>query len=214
MRALIETCVPLPYTSVDVAAQHILELGKVTLLAKLDIQSAYRHIPVHPFDRHFLGIRWQGKVYLYHALPFGLRSAPKIFSAVADALLWIMLNRGVCSSIHYLDDYLFFGRPDGMQCDRDLTIALNTCSELGFPVALAWHKLEGQSTRIQFLGLELDSDHGLIKLSVGKLCRIQAQVRRWLSRRSCTKRELLSLIGFLHHTASGEAGAHFLTQTY
>ena len=139
-------------------------------------------------------------MYLDRASPFGLRSAPKIFSAVADALLWIMLNGGVCSSIHYLDDFLFFSRPNGMQCDRDLSIALNMCSELGFPAA--WHKLEGPSTRIQLLGLELDLDHGLIKLPAGKLCRIQAQVRRWLGRRSCTKRELLSLIGSLHHAAT------------
>ena len=81
-----------------------------------------------------------------------------------------------------------------------IQIALNTCSELGFPVA--WHKLEGPSTIIQFLGLELDSDHGLIHLPAGKLCRIQAQVRRWLGRRSCTKRELLSLIGSLHNAAT------------
>ena len=90
-------------------------------------------------------------MYIDRALPFGLKSAPKKFSAVADALLWIMLNRGVCSSIHYLDDFLFLGRPDEMQYDRNLAIALNTCSELGFPVA--WHKLEGPSTRIQVLGL-------------------------------------------------------------
>ena len=139
-------------------------------------------------------------MYLDRALPFGLRSAPTIFSAVADALLWIVLNGGVCSSIHYLDDFLFFGRSDRMQCDRDLAVALNTCSEMGFLVA--WHKLEGPSTRIQFLGLELDSDHGLIKLPAGKLCRIQSQVRRWLSRRSCTKRELPSLIGSFHHVAT------------
>ena len=36
----------LSYTSVDVATQHILELGKGTLLAKIDIQSAY----IHPTD--------------------------------------------------------------------------------------------------------------------------------------------------------------------
>ena len=68
-------------------------------------------MPVHPADRHFLGVWWQEQTYVDMALPFGLRSAPIIFSAVADALLWVMYQRGISSGLHYLDDYLFFGRP-------------------------------------------------------------------------------------------------------
>ena len=39
-------------------------------------------------------------------LPFGLRSAPKIFNSVADALAWIVLRAGVSKVLHYLDDFL------------------------------------------------------------------------------------------------------------
>ena len=35
----------------------VLSLGKETLLAKVDIESAFRNIPVHPDDRHLLGIQ-------------------------------------------------------------------------------------------------------------------------------------------------------------
>ena len=55
-------------------------------MGKMDIQHAYRNIPVAPEDRRLLGMLWQGKVYVDKVLPFGLRSAPLIFSAVADAL--------------------------------------------------------------------------------------------------------------------------------
>jgi hypothetical protein len=54
-------------------------------MAKVDIKKAYRMIPVHPADRHLLGMQWDGQLILDAALPFGLRSAPKIFTAVADA---------------------------------------------------------------------------------------------------------------------------------
>ena len=53
--------------------------------SKIDIKSAYRIVPVHPEDRPLLGMRWQGKIYVDATLPFGLRSAPKIFNALADA---------------------------------------------------------------------------------------------------------------------------------
>lgn len=45
------------------------------------------------------------------SLPFGLRSAPMIFSVAADALLWIIAQQGVQVAIHYLDEFLFVGSP-------------------------------------------------------------------------------------------------------
>lgn len=52
-------------------------LGAGALLAKIDIKSAYRLVPVHPDDRMFLGMLWEGGLYVNGMLPFGLRSAPK-----------------------------------------------------------------------------------------------------------------------------------------
>ena len=43
------------YESVDDAARIIMEWGRDTELAKIDIVHAYRNIPVHPTDRHLLG---------------------------------------------------------------------------------------------------------------------------------------------------------------
>ena len=51
--------------------------------------------PIHPEDQGLLGIQWEGEFYTDKALPFGLRSAPKIFTAVADALQWILSNKGI-----------------------------------------------------------------------------------------------------------------------
>ena len=67
------------YTSVDDAVRRILRLGRGTALAKFDIASAYRVVPVHPVDRMLLGMKWRGDLYVDGALPFGLRSAPKQF---------------------------------------------------------------------------------------------------------------------------------------
>ena len=38
-------------------------------------------VPVHPEDRLLLGMPWNRALYVDAALPFGLRSAPKIFNA-------------------------------------------------------------------------------------------------------------------------------------
>ena len=49
----------------------ILELGSGALLAKIDIKSAFRLIPVYPADRHLLAMEWEGKVLIDTCLPFG-----------------------------------------------------------------------------------------------------------------------------------------------
>ena len=41
----------------------MLQLGKGALLAKLDIQHAYRIVPVHPDDRHLLGMSGRSKYF-------------------------------------------------------------------------------------------------------------------------------------------------------
>ena len=69
----------LAYASVEDAAHIMHHLGQGALLAKLDIKDAYRIVPIHPYDRRFLGIQWKNNVYVDCQLPFGLASAPAIF---------------------------------------------------------------------------------------------------------------------------------------
>ena len=62
----------LQYPTIDQAIGHIIKLGKGALLAKIDIKQAYRNIPVHPDDRHLLGMMWENEIYIDLVLPFGL----------------------------------------------------------------------------------------------------------------------------------------------
>ena len=157
-------------------------------------------VPVHPRDRLLLGMSWQGSLLVDTALPFGLRSAPKLFSALADAVLWAMLCRGVprASAIHYLDDFLLTGSETS--CAESLDLALAVCSDLGMPVAE--EKLEGPATRITFLGIVIDTELLQLSLPGEKLACLRALLAAWRQKRSATKRELLSLIGHLQHAAS------------
>ena len=59
------------------AVSLILRTRRRTQLAKVDVEHAYRNVPVHAEDRHLVDT----------VLPFGLRSAPNIFLSTADALL-------------------------------------------------------------------------------------------------------------------------------
>ena len=180
----------LVYTSVDSAARQIVSLGRGTHLAKLDLESAYRMLPIHPDDQPLLGMKWRDRVWIDTTLPFGLRSAPKIFNVMADCLQWILENKGSCKVIHYLDDFLFMGEPGSQQCGESLQLALNTCQRLGVRVSM--EKLEGPSTQISFLGIMLDTERLEVRLPEEKMARLAEAIAEWRGNRSCTKRELLS----------------------
>ena len=190
----------LKYASIEQAVRLCRSQGEAPLLSKLDIKSAYRIVPVHPDDRRLLGMRWHGNLIVDTALPFGLRSAPKIFSAVADALLWAMHQNGVFAGLHYLDDFLFVDSAGTTPQTCQLQAALHTCESLGVPVAP--DKVHYPTERLTFLGVEIDTVSLQLRLPAAKVADLLATLYSWRGRRSCTKRELLSLIGQLHHAAA------------
>ena len=56
--------------------EKILELGRGTVLAKIDITTDVAEVPVHPQDTVLLGMGWEEFICVDQALLFGLRSAP------------------------------------------------------------------------------------------------------------------------------------------
>ena len=190
----------LSYATVWDAAREISERGAGTLMAKIDVKQAYRNIPVHPDDRVLMGMKWNGKLFIDTALPFGLRSAPKIFNAVADAVEWILHRQGVKCVLHYLDDFLIIGRPGTEECSGGLATLLNIFERLGLPVAT--HKQEGPAESLTFLGFQLDSLAMEVRLPQDKLVEILGIARQWLGKKGCRRSELESLVGKLAHAST------------
>lgn len=192
-----ESMCSLSYATVEDATQGIVDYGTGALLTKIDIRNAYRVVPVHPDDRWLMGMLWEGSLFVDTALPFGLRSAPKIFTALADAAEWILRQRGLEFVIHYLDDFLIVTSADMDQGEHALRILLEMFERLGLPVA--WDKLEGPATSLTFLGFELDTREMEMRLPSHKLVETLQEVQQWRGRKSATRKELESLVGKLAH---------------
>lgn len=189
----------LSYVTVDDAAKAILQMGSGGLLTKVDIKSAYRIVPVHPEDRSLLGMRWDGALYVDAALPFGLRSAPKVFTALADALEWRLRYEGVETIFHYLDDFLIVSPPGSELGVVNLHKLVTLFGRLQVPIAP--EKLEGPTTILSFLRIELDSGALILRLPERKLRELKALLGTWLGKKSCLKKDLQSLTGKLQHAA-------------
>ena len=97
----------LTYPRVQDTVRLIKAAGSGALMAKLDLKAAYRHVLVHPDHQSLLAIRWGSTTYLDTTLPFGLCSAPKLFTAMANGLAWCMVCEGISHFLYYLDGFFF-----------------------------------------------------------------------------------------------------------
>ena len=94
-------------------------------MAKFDVESAYRNVPVHSDDRYLLGIKWRGNYFIDLPLPFGLRSAPSIFSSIVDLLEWILRhNYGVKFRLHNLDGVHILGPLNSPVCQNNFDLCI------------------------------------------------------------------------------------------
>ena len=136
---------------------------------------------MHPADRHILAMHWNNNIYIDTCLPFGLRSAPKLFNILADLLSWIVEEKGVAPNLHYLDDFLLLAPPSSDACLSNLNLVKDVRLQLGIPLAL--EKLEGPSQSLTFLGIILDTQRMEARLPDDKLLRIRTQLAAWLGKR-------------------------------
>ena len=170
---------------------------------------------MHVADRNLLAMCWNNQIYFDTCLPFGLRSAPKLFNVLVDLLSWILIQHGISLLIHYLDDFLMMGPADSIICHENFSTIQRFCQELGIP--LASDKLEGPSHPLNFLGIELDTVCMETRLPGDKLTRNHTLLSSQLTRKKATKRDILSLVGLFQHASNYNVvhlGRTFMARMY
>ncbi|KAJ3534181.1 hypothetical protein NMY22_g7033 [Coprinellus aureogranulatus] len=185
------------YDMVDKAITDLASSGRGSLMIKLDLESAFRHIPVRQADWHLLGFTWDGNFFYDVVLGFGCRSAPYIFNLFGEGLHWIIQRTLPAFIRHYLDDFLTIFKPGTplyiVRAALDWMLALGAQLGLQFQPA----KIDGPSTQLEFLGLELDSQLMEVRLPPTKLSYLSELLSEWSTMTWCTKRQIEELTGFL-----------------
>jgi hypothetical protein len=103
-----ETYTKVLYSSFDNVVTMIQKLGKNTLLAKMDIKSAFRLLKVYPGDFDLLGIKVLDKYYIDKCMPMGCSISCSSFEKCSTFLHWAVQYESKSNNLdHYLDDFLF-----------------------------------------------------------------------------------------------------------
>ena len=188
------------YANIDQAIKRIKQSGLGSYLAKTDIKSAFRILPIHPQEYHLLGIKWKGHYYYDKCMPMGCSSSCKTFETFSTAIEWIAQDKlGIANLIHLLDDFLLI-QPTESQCSKSLQFFLELCDFLGIPMAP--EKTFGPSTILTFAGIELDTIRCESRLPEDKLLKCKQLIAVFIKKRKATLRELQSLTGVLNFACS------------
>ena len=195
-----DDCSTVHYATINQAVKIVQRLGVGCFMAKTDIKSAFRIIPIHPQDYSLLGIKWADKYYFDRCLPMGCSSSCAIFETFSTALEWLSLHKLRASAVlHILDDFLFVA-PSAEKCEADLANFLRLCDYLGVPIA--HEKTVQPRTTLEFAGITLDSVSQEARLPPDKLQKCRTLLHQFHKRRTVTLRELQSLIGLLNFACS------------
>lgn len=185
------------YTTFDTAIHKLQRLGEGALMAKSDIESAFRLLPVHPDDTRLLGFTFDGKFFMDLCMPMGCSIACTVFETFSRFLEWAVRELAATHDVvHYLDDFLFLGPPNSPNCQEALLVFQRVAGALGIP--LSEEKTEGPATRITFLGTEIDTVDGVCRLPQEKVRAFQASVDECLGARKVTLHQLQVLVGQLN----------------
>ena len=196
---IADECCKVEYTSFDKAADMIAQTGRGAELAKEDIKSAFRLLPISPKDFELLGVKFEGQYYIDKCLPMGVRNAPAYFEQFSTFIEHcVKVQSGSDRVIHYMDDFLCIGpaKSMGVSCHRVVQALKSVCEELGIP--LAQEKSEGPTTRLTFLSLELDSSLMQVRVPHDKLAKARSKISKVLSLKTTAVKEIQSLVGLLN----------------
>jgi hypothetical protein len=169
----------------DRAVSMLTLLGKHTYMAKLDIEAAYRCIPIAPTDWPLMGLVWRNEYYFDSAMQFGTASATAIFEWFSSAVE-LMANKSLLIQhiVHYIDDFMLLAKSKAV-CVAQLEALLKLCQLLGLPIAP--HKIERASQVMLLLGILFNSVTMTISLSQDRVDAILELLRSWKGRPTASR---------------------------
>jgi hypothetical protein len=186
--------VPCPSFKMETPASVLRAVRKGQWLTSLDLSDAYFHIPIHQASRRYLRFLHQGVVWQFRALPFGLNTAPRVFTKVTAPLAAYAHLHGV--NLHlYIDDWLLNpASEEESACHTQWLIQLS--ARLGWIVNRAKSDLT-PSQSATYLGMKFDTRIGLAYPSDKRVEKWVSFAKGFMTRRAQPARSWQRLLGLL-----------------
>ena len=163
-------------------------------MTTIDFKDAYFTIPMHKDQYKYLRFEWKSKLFEFTCLPFGLSSAPRVFTKVMKPVVAGLRGKGIRLVI-YLDDIAIISSSYDKSL-QDVKAVVELLESLGFIVNREKSSLIS-SQEIVYLGFVIDSVRMTVSLPQNKLNRLMTQSSLLREKTCCTIRDLAHVIGLI-----------------
>ena len=185
------------YEDLDVVIDLIVKNGRGCYIGKVDIESAFRIIPIHPSDYWLLGLKFQGLIYYDKRLPMGASISCSTFEELSKAIQWLLANGFAKQSdwSHILDDFIAIAK-SSVDCGLSLERLIWLCKQLGIPVN--HDKTVWPSTKVEVHGVEVDTNLMIARLPDAKLQKARLLLKSLVWVKRTQLKRLQEVLGFLN----------------
>ena len=170
---------------------------------KVDLSNCFLSFPLHPSVRKYFCFRFEGELYQFTHVPFGLSTAPRVCTQLLSVVQFALAEAGI-TDVRYLDDFFLIAKTE-KDMTRDLHLAQSVIRQFGLVVNQ--EKTEGPSQRLSFLGVLLDSVSQTVSCTPERVEELTTLLRSLLRQRVITRGHTASLIGKLSFAAQVLPGA-------
>lgn len=167
---------------------------------KIDLKDAYHSVSLSPRAKQHLGFKSKGRVYQFQVLPFGLTSAPRMFTKLMTAAVKPLREEGI-RLVFYLDDILIMGRTEE-ETRSSMGRTVDVLKSLGFTINEK-KSITTPTQEMTFLGMALDSRSMKISVPKEKIRKLKSELKKALAAKKLKMRKLAALAGLLTATAAG-----------
>ena len=158
-----------------------------------------RSFPSYPHPtkkRKYLRFCHRSQVFQFTSLPFGVATAPQVFTVIVKEVKLMALSRGL-RLYQYLDDWLIRSQSQE-EAQVNTQVVVDLTESLGWIINQEKSELKPQV--FLFVGYEYHLDSAHVKPTQERWFKLQDLILRLQLKRVLTARCLMSLIGFLAFT--------------
>lgn len=175
-------------------------MNKDDFFISIDLTDAFHLVNIHESDRKFLRFEFLGQIYEFVCVPFGLCTAPYMFTKLLKPVISYLRLLGLVLVI-YLDDFLILSKLyNTCLNERDLIIYI--LENLGFIINREKSQLI-PTQRTKYLGLIIDSQKMCFELPEDKKQLIYNQITSIQAKNQCKIRDFAEFLGRLTFATNG-----------
>jgi hypothetical protein len=178
------------------------------LMVKFDLKAAYSQVPMAAAAQDYLGFAYEERAFVLRALPFGLATAPCLFTKIMKPVISKLREKYRCGI--YLDDgiMIFATLEEAENGVRDM---LQLLSRLGLRISFGKSRLVPVRV-LEFLGWVIDTERMEVSVTEEKRTEAGRRVEAWVKRAKegaqVRVRDFSSIIGLLSSMALAVPQAH------